>query len=652
MPSASLPVSEIVQKKSKNRKVGRADREIEFRTPPCVPVLPPGALVYSTVVFVGQSTSTAFHNACNRVYGAATSPKHANILGRRLQGATDCIGGGALSYGDMLMNHSAAGFYFRLVPASVELDWTQRRTGDSTTDGTSAAYPGFARLGLRSPSMKYCPVCASLDTKTSGFPVWRVIHQLSFVEVCGIHRVTLVHSCSRCGEALDRGHDFRLPGQLCRSCGAHQTHHVSRPSETSPLVMLSELCEEIFSGGQEYLRPENWLAHIKDLQTKHSIEKIAKEVHLQLADRYGREPNVAPALVDAISKRSVEYQLSLLALPHQFLSRILVGERLAKMGLIDRAEAPTPQHVTAEHGLEVKAVEQGIPAGFVRPLLSGVSPAQICKDHGGDRNRLVAFQASIPPDFELGKKSEQWKANQLAEKKQVRRLAKRPRYRTVLDEFVRLNPDCKRHEFRAAYPEEAEWLFINDRPHFDAVLPARFHTYGKTLEEKVEMHQAVILDLLRENPKISRGQLVRSKQHRSYDFLRENANAWLDEMVPYRPMGANKALPSWYKGAAPFQWPDTPLKSRYVSTAERRSCCKAYISQLIELNPQLTAREVARAGSMATVFLRQDRPKWLVAKLGQVQMQLDGRKPKSRQPALLKKSTAKRKRPLARSKGS
>ena len=650
MQSRSLPASEIVQKKSKNRKVGRADREIEFRTPPCVPVLPPGGLVYSTVVFVGQSMSTTFHKACNRVYGAATSPKHANVLGRRLQGATDCIGGGALSYRDMLMNHSAAGFYFRLVPASVESDWTQRRTGDSTTDGTSAAYPGFSRLGLRSPNMKYCPVCASLDTKTSGFPVWRVIHQLSFIEVCGTHRVTLVHSCSHCGEALDRGHDLRLPGQRCRSCGEHQTHHVNRRSGTSSLVMLSELCEEIFSGSQKYLRPENWLALIKDLQAKHSVEKIAKEVHFQLENLYGREPNVAPALVDAISKRSVEYQLSLLALPHQFLSRILVGDRLARMGLIDRVEPSLQQYVTAEHRLEVKAVEQGIPAGFVRPLLSGVSPAQICKDHGGDRNRLVEFQASIPPDFELGKKSEQWKVNQLAEKKHTRRLAKRPRYRAVLDEFVKMNPDCKRNEFRAAFPDEAEWLFINDRPYFDAALPARFHTYGKTLQEKIEAHRAVILGMLRENPKISRGQIVRSKHHKSYETLLKDDKVWLDAMVPYRPMGANKAVPSWYTGASPFVWPDTPLKSRYVSIAERRNCCRTYISQLIELNPQLTAREVARAGAMATVFLRRDSPKWLVTELGK--MQSDGRNSKSRQPKLLAKSAVKRKRSLPRPKGS
>ncbi|MEJ1130739.1 TniQ family protein [Variovorax sp. CCNWLW225] len=619
MQSSSLPVSGIVQKNRQNRKLAQADHEIEFRRPPYLPVLPPGGLLYSTVVFVGRSMGTSFENACDTVYRSAASPKHANVLGRRLQDATDCIGDGTLSYQDVLMNHSVWGFYSRLVPASVEFGWTQRMTGDSMTGETSVVYPRLVYLGpSRSSRMKYCPMCASLDAKTSGFPIWRVIHQLPFVEVCAAHQVTLVHSCSHCGEVLDRGTHFRLPGQVCRSCGSQQAHHANRHSSASSPAALTKLCEEIFSGSQEYLRPENWLALVKDLQTKHSIEKLANDVHRQLENLYGREPNVAPHLVDAISKRSVVHQLSLLSLPRQFLSRILVGDQLTRMGLIDRSEASFQQHLTDADALELKAVEQGIPAGFVKLLLNGVSPLRLCRDYGGAYQQLVAFQGSIPPGFEVSERLHNWRASQREARKHALRLSMQPGYRAVLDEFVRLNPGCNLNAFRAAHPTEHKWLFVNDRPHLQAILPARIHTRGKTLEEKREKHRAVILDLLRENPQVSRTQIRLLGHSNSSDFLERNDKVWFDAMIPSRRRAVNKAVPSWYTGASPFVWPDTPLKGRYASTVDRRNCCKTYISQLIELNPQLTAKEVTTAGRVATLFLRQDSPKWLVKKLGEV----------------------------------
>jgi len=42
--------------------------------------------------------------ACNMVYGFGTSLRHANVFGHRMQSVTDCLGGGTLSYQDVLMN--------------------------------------------------------------------------------------------------------------------------------------------------------------------------------------------------------------------------------------------------------------------------------------------------------------------------------------------------------------------------------------------------------------------------------------------------------------------------------------------------------------------------------------------------------------------
>ncbi|WP_177213681.1 TniQ family protein [Variovorax sp. YR750] len=596
--------------------------------------------------------STKFRNACNMVYGSAAAPKHANILGRLLQGAADCIGGGTLSYQDMLMNHSAVGFYSRLVPASVEFDWAQRMAGDLMTRRASAAYPCFL-VKLRSPSMKYCPVCANSDMKNTGFPVWRVIHQLPFVEVCSTHRVTLVHSCSHCGESLDQGRNFRLPGQSCCSCGARQAHSVNRQQAMSSLVILSELCEKVFSGSQKYLRPENWLLLVKALRAKHSIEKLTTEVHRRLENLYGRDSNVAPPLAEAISKRSVEAQLTLLARPHEFLSRILVGDQLARMGLVDRTEVVLQRPRTDECALEMKAVEQGIPAGYVGLLLNGVSPSRICQDHGASHERLVAFRASIPPGYQVSERLGQWKANRREAKKLGLQLAKRPQYRAVLDQFVKLNPGCRRQTFSAAHPYEAVWLRTNDRPYFDATLPAGFRSHGKSVQEKRAIYRALIRELLRENPQISRREIARSKYRRLSDFLGQHDKAWFDATVPYRSIGVSKAVPSWYAGPSPFIWPDSLLKRRYTSIVERRNCCRTYVSKLIELNPQLTVAEVKRAGYKATEFLRYDSPEWLAKKLANVKKQSsDGSGSQSEPSALLEESAVKRKGPLPRSKGS
>jgi hypothetical protein len=428
---------------------------------------------------------------------------------------------------------------------------------------------------------------------------------------------------------------------------------VNRQQAMSSLVILSELCEKVFSGSQKYLRPENWLLPVKALRAKHSIEKLTKEVHRRLENLYGRDSNVAPPLAEAISKRSVEAQLTLLARPHEFLSRILVGDQLARMGLVDRTEVVLQRQRTDECALEMKAVEQGIPAGYVSLLLNGVSPSRICQDHGASHERLVAFRASIPPGYQVSERLGQWKANRREAKKLGLQLAKRPQYRAVLDQFVKLNPGCKRQMFSAAHPYEAVWLRTNDRPYFDATLPAGFRTHGKSVQEKRAIYRALIRELLRENPQISRREIARSKYRRLSDFLGQHDKAWFDATVPYRSIGVSKAVPSWYAGPSPFIWPDSLLKRRYASIVERRNCCRTYVSKLIELNPQLTVAEVKRAGYKATEFLRYDSPEWLAKKLANVKKQSsDGNGPQSKPSALLEESAVKRKGPLPRSKGS
>ncbi|MFZ4287531.1 TniQ family protein [Variovorax sp. HJSM1_2] len=72
--------------------------------------------------------------------------------------------------------------------------------------------------------MSWCNECLDEDVQTFGMPLWKVMHQVWFIDHCPRHKTPLLTSCNHCGQAFKQHQNcWLLPSEDCQWCGSKVT---------------------------------------------------------------------------------------------------------------------------------------------------------------------------------------------------------------------------------------------------------------------------------------------------------------------------------------------------------------------------------------------------------------------------------------------
>lgn len=105
-------------------------------------------------------------------------------------------------------------------------------------------------LGLR-----LCPECVREDVERFGTGHWRVLHQLTILRFCTVHKHRLHDRCADCGAVFDDSKKLFLPGDPCRQCGSKTTSSGLSGLLSPGYSALEDLITRARFGNAPELRP-------------------------------------------------------------------------------------------------------------------------------------------------------------------------------------------------------------------------------------------------------------------------------------------------------------------------------------------------------------------------------------------------------------
>jgi hypothetical protein len=534
-----------------------APREKEFKRtlPGFVPALEEGVTLYSALIYHRRAAGSQVRRTMEDVLGSSQY-KHASLLFGPLAGiaGSDLQGGRVTSF-EALRLHTLHGFYGRALDPSVEEALANTIL---CSEGVNPQKLFGFRSGpiMRTEEWCYCPDCVIEDWDQGNVPAWKVLHQLPLLTHCHIHRRQLIGRCNSCKVILERGHDWRLPGEPCRCCGSRQEITHDHQPISQGQASCGALSWRIFRGLVPSFRPKKW-AEVVDafVDRAGGIERAATIVGESIKSRWGVSSldRLHAILGHHVSPASLQSELRLLSAPTAVATRLLVLDAIETLDgddFIGELSKNVPEGAASELTMNPQKVlrsllvETGFPAGVGNLVMSGVPSNTIEKIADVRRHSLSAFRRQLPRNIWRQIREQQPARLNSVVPIGLKKHEQREMFRMRLTAMLSQMPDVPlRSQARQHLPGPIAWLYKHDRKWLDLKLPgirsrAAPSNYV-TFEGRRAKYRADVERLTAMEPKIGRG----DAGHRTaaVGWLRKNDADWLNEKLPSsRPMAYQK----------------------------------------------------------------------------------------------------------------
>ncbi|RYG87365.1 MAG: hypothetical protein EON59_07665 [Alphaproteobacteria bacterium] len=444
-----------------------------------IPILPEGSMLYSALAFCYRAS--AANNArrfVDRFYGNRGA-SHLNWFGAGAAFVSSQSFNGAASAVEILRRHTLFGYYSLGLGAEAASEWAAalaKGNAQGSVRYTRTFDPIATKAGLRC-----CTRCLVEDEVKGGLATWRLVHQLPFVQHCPVHLEPLVEQCPRCDVPLDNGRKFRLPGELCSSCGSPGVS-LARMRPSMGYFRLLTRADEALRDQVDIYRPVAWTNAVRVFGAFYSSSNLAAEaLSRQLCSLWATES------VDHLWQR-----LGLKLRSNDLMQAI--------SGTV--ASSPlTLQLATAE------AMDALHPEIFSeKRMLAAVAPAAVPDWHfAGQRSIVLHGGTAIGRD-------------------------RRDRARTRVLQLMSDEPGISRSAIWDRLRNDMKLLRIEDGAWLKQTLPTRLNRRWPNAAERTECYRSKVMAALSEDPAPTRSAL-HARLPKVMEWLGSNDKGWLEKAL-------------------------------------------------------------------------------------------------------------------------
>lgn len=583
------------------------------------PILPDGTSVYTGAARYRLETRTTPRRAMLETFG---QPSYAYALGHLGLGADEIarrLFAGTVSPVQILRRHTLFGFARHFLTNDQEQAVVELLRTEDVFKGSRGLWRYFdLRFGPCRTDLAWacCGMCIAEDQAKGELPAWMVLHQPRCIQCCFRHGVLLHSFCSCCHRPFDMG-DVTLPTLRCRHCGAKWNLRSTRAANLGQKA-LARLCARVFNDLVFVLRPLAWnrLMCATAQETGHAGgQMLASAVKRRWGVRSLAE--LGSLIGQPMPEDAIEAELQ----------RLTVKQCAVRLIVLDAIEALLGHEFVVNSGvgsgrnddeLHRLAAENFVPLGCIDRLLKGEGLVSVMKvARGGNQNRIETFARETPASLwrnaaELTSNCRNdrlvIKAFQNAEPSECQRL-----HRTRIERAIVLDRDPARARFNRVVRADLEYARAYDREWLDRVLPRKKRDLGRltAAERKGVFRNEVESDIV-SNPSALRHE-VRKRHKIACAWLQKYDPVWFEDHLPRKLDRIATNDPALYP--VPFVRPRIKLLNRYRSDGQKRSTYRAYVRDLLKLNPQLSRDQIYRVGACPVRWLRRNDLVWLDKRL-------------------------------------
>lgn len=579
-----------------------------------LPYLGTGACLYSAVVAYQVSSGCAKERAVADIYGARVRAP-LNLFGIGAAEISRRLFSDLVKPIELLKRHTLFGVYGGTLNEAEEQNWAEELAlGGGAPVSLANHFYLYAGPLTCWNELRFCPQCVVADISEGRLPEWKLLHQLPFLMCCHLHERVLISRCNGCNEVFDRGADFRVPGQPCRSCGMLPAY-AAQKYIPAPEISIGIISNELLISSLEIFRPVNWNNLIRGLvRTSGGRDPAIKLIDNSLRSRWkvGSIDQIFQNRGYSFGLQALELEIDLMTVSRPCL-RILIfdavrctfGNSLCELSV-------QPQAVEGDQEeLYRVALAVNIPTGVITLLLKGESFQTVSRASLGVKyTRLCTFFKGLPKDLSIF--IARARAAKLGMRDRTGFIESDPLTirREALMKIIENEPTITRAECRVIAGTLVGWLCKNDKKWLDQVLPCKFpirhpRQRFRSFAEERSAKRKIIIEFKSLHPDCTRAAVCRREQGAS-KWLREHDRAWFEKQLPLStsPPGTR----SWYRYDVAFKEPRRRLSGHYADNSTRKKAYVTHLKKIIDLNPHLLRSEVERAAPSAVAWLRAHDP--------------------------------------------